>query len=64
MIRNYDKSVKTNYNSNWPYIIDDPHRTLITGGSGLGMNNLLLNLIKHQRPVVDKIYLYNKDSFE
>ena len=25
---------------------------------------MLLNLIKHQRPDIDKIYLYIKDSFE
>ena len=25
---------------------------------------MLLNLIKHQRPYIDKIYLYIKDSFE
>ena len=25
---------------------------------------VLLNLIKHQRPDIDKIYLYIKDSFE
>ena len=26
--------------------------------------NVLLNLIKHQRPGIDKIYLYTKDPFE
>ena len=25
---------------------------------------MLINLIKHQRPDIDKIYLYVKDSFE
>ena len=30
----------------------------------MGKTNVLLNLIKHQRPDIDKIYLYVKDSFE
>ena len=29
-----------------------------------GRNDVLLNLIKHQRPDTDKIYLYVKDPFE
>ena len=33
------------------------------GGSGSGKTNVLLNLIKHQRPDFDKIYLYIKDPF-
>ena len=32
--------------------------------SGSGKTNVLLNLIKHQRQDVDKIYLYIKDPFE
>ena len=31
---------------------------------GSGKSNMLLNLIKHQRPDVNKIYLYVKDPFE
>ena len=31
---------------------------------GSGKTNVLLNLIKHQRPDIDKIYLYVKDPFE
>ena len=27
-------------------------------------NNVLLNLLEHQRPDVDKMYLYVKDRFE
>ena len=46
------------------YICDHPYRVLIIGGSGLGKTHTLLNLIKHQHPDVDKIYLYVKDSFE
>ena len=34
------------------------------GSSGSGKTNVLLNLIKHQWPDVDKIYLYVKDQVE
>ena len=34
------------------------------GSSGSGKTNALLNLIKHQWPDVDKIYLYVKDQVE
>ena len=50
---------KTGYNPKWPYIPDHPNRILITGGSGSGKTNALLNLINHQ-PDIDKIYLYAK----
>ena len=40
-----------------------PYRILIIGGPGSGENNLVLNLIKHQGPDIDKIYLYVKDRF-
>ena len=56
--------VKINYNPNWPYILDHPHKILVVGGSGSGKTNVLLNLIKHQRPHIDKIYLYVKGLFE
>ena len=58
MMKNYDQSVEINHNSNWPYISDKPDRTLIIYGSGSGKTNILLNLIKHQRPDIDKIYLF------
>ena len=64
MIKNYDQSVEINNNLNGPYIPDHPYRILIIGGSGSGKTNLLLNLIKHQRPDTDQIYLYVKDRFE
>ena len=57
MNENYDESVKKNLNPNRPYISDHAHRILIIGGSGSAKTNVLLNLIKHQRPDVDKIYL-------
>ena len=64
MIKNYDQSVEINHNPNWPYIPHHPYRILIIGGSVLEKTNVLLNLIKHQRPDIDKMYLYIKDPFE
>ena len=37
---------------------------LIIRDSGLGKTNVLLHLIKHQRPDIDKIYLYVKDPYK
>ena len=64
MMKNYDQSCEINHNSNWSYIPDNPYRILIIGGSGSGKTNVFLNLIKHQRPDIDRIYLYVKDPFE
>ena len=61
MTKRYGQSVEINYNVNWPYIPEHPDRILIIGGSGSGKTNLLLNLIKHQQPDIDQIYLYVKD---
>ena len=63
-MKNYDESVEINHNKNCPYIPYHPHRISIIGGSGSGKTNVLLNLIKHQRPDIHKIYLYAKDPFE
>ena len=49
------------HNKKWPYIPDHPYRILIIGGSGSGKTNALLNLIKEQDDIIDKIYLYAKD---
>ena len=57
MMKNYDQLNEINYNPKWPYIPDKPYRILITGGSGSGKTNVLLNLTKHQRQDIDKIYL-------
>ena len=43
----------------WPYIPDHPYRILITGGSGSGKTNALLNLI-HEQDDTGKTYLYAK----
>ena len=64
MMKNYDQSVEKNHNPYWCYIPGHPYRILIIGGSGSGKNSVLLNLIKHQRPDIDKIYLYVKDPFK
>ena len=64
MINNYDQSVEIIHYPNWPYIPDHPCRILIIGGSGSRKTNVLLNLIKHQRPDINKIYLYIKNQFE
>ena len=39
---------------------DQPYRILITGGSGSGKTNALLNLISQQDDI-DKIYFYEND---
>ena len=64
MMKNYDQTVRKNHNLNWPHIPDHPYRTLIISGLGSGKTNELLNLIKHQQPDTDKIYLYVKDPIE
>ena len=59
----YTNEKKTEHNSKWPYIPDHPHRILITGGSGSGKTNVLLNLINNQ-PDINKTYLYVKDPYK
>ena len=44
------------HNEKWPYIPDHPYRILITGGSGSGKTNVLLNLIMEQDDI-DNIYM-------
>ena len=61
MMKHSDQSVEINHNPNVPH---HPYRILIISASGSGKTNLLLNLIKHQRPDFDKIHLYVKDPFE
>ena len=64
MIKNYDGSVEISHNPSWPYIPDHRYRILIIGGSGSGKTNVLINLIKHQQPDIDKTYLLVKDPFK
>ena len=59
----YTNENKIEHNSKWPNIPDHPYRILITGGSGSGKTNALLNLINNQLDT-DKIYLYAKDPLE
>ena len=54
-MKNYDELVEINHNSNRSYIPDHRYRILITGDSRSHKTNLLLNLIKHQTPEVEKI---------
>ena len=61
-MKNVDKLVQINHNTNWLYICK--HSILMICESGSGKTNLLLNLIKHQRPDADKNYLYAKDAFK
>ena len=63
-MKNYDESIKVNQNPDCIYTPNHPYRFLIIGGTGSGKTNVLLNLIKNQRPDVDEIYLYVKDPFE
>ena len=63
-MKNYDQCVEISNNPNRSYIPDHPYRILIIGGSGSGKTNVLLNLIKHQQPDIDKVYLYAKNPFE
>ena len=60
-MKNYYESVEKSDNSNWPYFQNHPYRMLIIGSSGSGKTNVLLNLIKHQQTLADRIYLYIKD---
>ena len=54
MTKNYDQSVEISHNLNWPYIPNHPYGILIIGGSGSVITDVLLNLIKHQRPDIEK----------
>ena len=55
---NLDDITKRNDNIGWSY------RKLIIGLSGSGKTNYLLNSIKNDNNIIDKIYLYVKDLEE
>ena len=59
----YFNENKIEHNINWPYIPDPSYRILITGGSGSGKTNGLLNLMNEQNDI-DKIYLFARDLRE
>ena len=52
----YDELIEINHDLNWLYIPDYIYRILIIDTAGSGKTNVLLNLIKHQRPEIDKVY--------
>ena len=60
MMKNYDQSIEINHDPNWPYVLDHPYQILVIVGSGSEKTNVLLNLIKHQRPDIDKIIYMSK----
>ena len=64
MMKNYDESVKINHNPNCPYNSDHPYRIFISSSLGSGKTNVRFNLIKYQRPYIDKIYLCVKDPLQ
>ena len=59
----YGDPVKIVHNPIRPYLSDHLYMILIIGSSGSDKTNVLLKLIKHQRPDADNIYLYIKDPF-
>ena len=50
-------------NSKWAYIPDHPYKVLILGGSRSAKTNVLLNFINN-KPDIEKICLYAKDTYE
>ena len=60
MMKNYDKLVEIQIG----LIFNHSYSILIIGGSGSRKTNVLVNLIKNQRPDIEKIDLYVKDLFE
>ena len=64
-MKNYDKSVKRNHNTNWPHLSGHPYRIFTIGGSGSGKTNVLLNLLKHYQQDIEKsIYSSNIHSYQ
>ena len=53
VMKNYDESFEIKH---WPSVPNHPYRILIIGCSWSGKANVLLSLIKHQRPDIEKIF--------
>ena len=64
MIKRYDESVEIKHNPNWPFINDHSYRISIIDCLRSGKTNMLLKLIKHQRPDINKICLFLNNPFE
>ena len=60
MMKSYDEPVEINRNTNWLYILDYLIELLPSVAQDQAK---LINLLKHQRPDIDKICLNIKDSF-
>ena len=63
---NFDDYTNENiieHNSKWPYIPDHPYRILITGGSGSGKTNALLNLINNQLDIDKNLSLCKRSQY-
>ena len=54
-MKNYNQTVEIDHNPNWSYIPDHPYRIMFIGSSGSGKTNVLLSLMKSQRPDIDKV---------
>ena len=62
MMKNYNESLKKIL-IHIGLIPDHSYWILIISGSGSGKTNVLLNLLKHQQPDINKIYSFVKDLF-
>ena len=49
-MKKYDESIEINYNLNWPYIPDHLYKISVNVDSESAKTNVLLNLVKDQRP--------------
>ena len=55
-MESYNESIEINQSPNGPYIPVNLYNILIIGGSRSGKTYVLLNLRKHQKLDIDKIY--------
>ena len=64
MFKNYNELVGIINDPSWVFILDNPYKILVIGGSESDKTNVLVNLTKHQRTDNVKISLYVNDPFE